>query len=257
MNQLVMDMTQKNAFESLRLELMKEAKSASLLLEAKDLLGLKSIPYRIECFDISNIQGTNPVASMVVCIDGRMEKSQYRRFAIKGKNTPDDFAMMFEAVTRRYSRLMKEEKPMPDLLLIDGGLGQLHAAADALKALDIQIEVSSLAKREELIYILGHEDKPIQLGKFSSVRLLFQKIRDEAHRFAITYHKLLRSKRTLHSILEEVPGIGPATRKKLLKACPDIEAMSMMSPEEICNLGVSLKIAEALLEKLTNSYTLS
>jgi len=252
----LMDMTEKNAFESLRIELLKEDKSASLLLEARDSLGLYSIPYRIECFDISNIQGTNPVASMVVCIDGHMQKSEYRRFAIKGKNTPDDFAMMREAVTRRYTRLQKEDGVMPDLLLIDGGLGQLHAAAEALRELGLNLQVSSLAKREELIYVLGQEDHPVQLGKFSSVRLLFQKIRDEAHRFAITYHKLLRSKRTLHSILEEVPGIGPVTRKKLLKACPDLEVMTKMTVEQIKEFGISEKVALALLEKLNSSLFL-
>lgn len=245
----------KNSSESLRAELYKADKTGKLLIETKENLNLKSIPYRIECFDISNIQGTDPVASMVVAINGKMDNSEYRRFKIKIKQTPDDFAMMSEAILRRYKRLQDENKKMPDLIIIDGGLGQLHAAAKSLNDLGLSIELTSLAKREELIYVENNFNSPYQLGQFSQVRLFFQRIRDEAHRFAITYHKKLRSKRTLHSILDEVSGIGKKRREKLLKTFKSIEEISEQNIQSLVDTGIPQMIASDLLAYLKLYYS--
>ena len=153
-------------------------------------LGLPEPPKRIECFDISHIQGTDKVASMVVWEDGRMKKSDYRKFIIRTVVGNDDFASMREVVTRRYSRLQQENKPFPSLILIDGGLGQLHAAVEALEAIGvINQPVASIAKREEIIYVYGQEDDPIKLDRYSPVLHLIQQVRDEAHRFAVTFHR--------------------------------------------------------------------
>ena len=153
-----------------------------------------SRPERIECFDISHIQGTDKVASMVVWEDGRMKKADYRKFIIRTVVGNDDFASMREVVTRRYSRLQEEGQPMPGLVLIDGGLGQLHAAADALEAIGvINQPLASIAKREEIIYVYGQEDEPIVLDRFSPILHLVQTIRDEAHRFAVTFHRTRRN----------------------------------------------------------------
>ena len=153
-------------------------------------------PARIECFDISHIQGTDKVASMVVWEDGRMKKSDYRKFIIRTVVGNDDFACMREVVTRRYSRLQEEKQPMPGLVLIDGGLGQLHAAAEALEALGIIDQpLASIAKREEIIYVYGQEDEPMVLDRFSPILHLVQSIRDEAHRFAVTFHRTRRNAR--------------------------------------------------------------
>ncbi len=153
-------------------------------------------PKRIECFDISHIQGTDKVASMVVWEDGRMKKADYRKFIIRTVEGNDDFASMREVVTRRYSRLQEEGTPMPGLVLIDGGLGQLHAAADALESIGIINQpLASIAKREEIIYVLGQENEPIVLDRFSPILHLIQTIRDEAHRFAVTFHRTRRNAR--------------------------------------------------------------
>ena len=159
-------------------------------------------PKRIECFDISHIQGTDKVASMVVWEDGRMKKADYRKFIIRTVIGNDDFASMREVVTRRYSRLQEEGQPMPSLVLIDGGIGQLHAAQDALEVIGvINQPLASIAKREEWIYVLGQEDEPIVLDKFSPVLHLIQQIRDEAHRFAVTFHRTRRNAARLTSEL--------------------------------------------------------
>src|ERR1700758_4941305 len=178
----------------------------------QDPLNLPNAPSRIECFDISHIQGTDKVASMVVWEDGRMKKADYRKFIIRTVIGNDDFASMREVVTRRYSRLQQENKPFPSLILIDGGLGQLHAAADALEALGIINQpLASIAKREEIVYVLGQENEPIVLDRFSPILHLIQTIRDEAHRFAVTFHRTRRNARTLTSELDQIPGIGEIT----------------------------------------------
>ena len=184
----------------------------------QDALNLTDPPKRIECFDISHIQGTDKVASMVVWEDGRMKKADYRKFIIRTVIGNDDFASMREVVTRRYSRLQAENQPMPSLILIDGGLGQLHAAAEALDAIGILNQpLASIAKREEIIYVYGQEDEPVKLDHFNPVLHLVQTIRDEAHRFAVTFHRTRRNAARLTSELQEVEGVGKKTVEKLLK----------------------------------------
>ncbi len=206
----------KQSFEQ-RFRVMKP--SAKAVQEAlQDALGLSEPPHRVECFDISHIQGTDTVASMVVWEDGRMKKSAYRKFIVRSVEGNDDFASMREVVTRRYTRLQGEGRPMPGLVLIDGGVGQLHAAADGLEGLGIINQpLASVAKREEWVYVLGHEDEPVVLDRFSPVLRLIQTIRDEAHRFAVTFHRSRRETRRLSSELDQAPGIGPKTVQKLLR----------------------------------------
>jgi excinuclease ABC subunit C len=184
----------------------------------QDGLMLPDLPRRIECFDISHIQGAETVASMVVWEDGAMKKSDYRKFQIKTVEGVDDFASMREVVARRYRRLQEEQKEMPSLILIDGGLGQLHAAAAALEELGLVTQpLASIAKREEIIYLHGQEDEPIVLDRRSPVLHLVQRIRDESHRFAVTYHRKRREMRDRDSDLLHVPGVGDRTRIRLLE----------------------------------------
>src|ERR1700686_5543797 len=183
----------------------------------QDALGMPELPRRIECFDISHIQGAETVASMVVWEDGRMKKSDYRKFIIRSVDGVDDFASMREVVTRRYKRLQEEKKPLPSLILIDGGLGQLHAAAEALASLEIINQpLAAIAKREEIIYILGQENEPVVLEHHSPVLHLIQLIRDEAHRFAVTFHRKRRQMRDRATELREIPGVGESTTRRLL-----------------------------------------
>lgn len=192
--------------------------SAAIKDALRDALNLEDAPKRIECFDISHIQGTDKVASMVVWEDGRMKKADYRKFIIKTVAGNDDFASMREVVTRRYSRLQEEGQPFPGLVLIDGGLGQLHAAAAALESIGvINQPLASIAKREEIIYVLGQEDEPVALDRHNPVLHLVQTIRDEAHRFAVTFHRTRRNASRLTSELESIPGVGKITMRKLLK----------------------------------------
>ena len=171
---------------------------------------------------------------MVVWEDGRMKKADYRKFIIRTVEGNDDFASMREVVTRRYSRLQAEGAPMPGLVLIDGGLGQLHAAADALEAIGIINQpLASIAKREEIIYVLGQEDEPVVLDRFSPILHLIQTIRDEAHRFAVTFHRTRRNARTLTSELDQIPGIGEITVRKLLKEFGSSELVRQASEEEL------------------------
>jgi excinuclease ABC subunit C len=183
----------------------------------QDLLTLPELPRRIECFDISHIQGAETVASLVVWEEGGMKKSDYRKFQIKTVVGVDDFASMREVVGRRYKRVQEEQQKMPSLILIDGGLGQLHAAAEALELLGITTQpLASIAKREEIIYVYGQEDEPIVLDRRSPVLHLVQKIRDESHRFAVTYHRKRREIRDRESNLLTIPGVGPQTRNRLV-----------------------------------------
>ena len=179
---------------------------------------LPELPKRIECFDISHIQGAETVASLVVWENGAMKKSDYRKFQIKTVEGVDDFASMREVVARRYKRVAEENKAMPSLILIDGGLGQLHAAAAALEELGFTSQpLASIAKREEIIYLYGQEDDPIVLDRRSPVLHLVQRIRDESHRFAISYHRKRREMRDRDSELLEIPGVGARTRTRLLE----------------------------------------
>ena len=192
----------------------------------EDALGLAELPKRIECFDISHIQGAETVASMVVWEDGSMKKSDYRKFIIKTVEGVDDFASMREVVTRRYKRLQEEKKTLPNLILIDGGLGQLHAAAQALESLEIINQpLAAIAKREEIIYVYGQEDEPVVLDHHSPVLHLVQLIRDEAHRFALTFHRKRRQIRDRATELLDIPGVGASTTRRLLEHFGSVQAV--------------------------------
>jgi excinuclease ABC subunit C len=192
----------------------------------QDALGLADCPERIECFDISHIQGAETVASMVVWEEGRMKKSDYRKFMIRTVTGVDDFASMREVVTRRYKRVQEEKKKMPSLILIDGGLGQLHAAAQALDSLEIINQpLASIAKREEIIYVYGQEDEPVVLDHHNPVLHLVQQIRDEAHRFAVTFHRKRRQMRDRSTELLEIPGVGASTTRRLLEHFGSVQAV--------------------------------
>ena len=192
----------------------------------QDALGLPEPPRRIECFDISHIQGAETVASMVVWEDGQMKKSDYRKFIIKSVQGVDDFASMREVVARRYKRLQEDKKSMPSLVLIDGGLGQLHAAAAALDSLEIINQpLAAIAKREEIIYVYGQEDEPVVLDHHSPVLHLVQLIRDEAHRFAVTFHRKRRQMRDRTTELLDIPGVGQNTTRRLLEHFGSLQAV--------------------------------
>jgi excinuclease ABC subunit C len=199
--------------------------------ELQEVMSLPELPKRIECFDISHIQGAETVASMVVWEDGKMKKSDYRKFIIRTVEGVDDFASMREVVTRRYKRLQDENKPMPSLVLIDGGLGQLHAAAEALDALEIINQpLAAIAKREEILYVYGQEKDPIALDHHSPVLHLIQLIRDEAHRFAVTFHRKRRQMRDRSTELLEIPGVGESTTRRLLEHFGSVQAVKQADP---------------------------
>jgi excinuclease ABC subunit C len=192
----------------------------------QDTLGLPELPVRIECFDISHIQGAETVASMVVWEDGQMKKSDYRKFIIRSVDGVDDFASMREVVKRRYKRVQEEKKKMPSLVLIDGGLGQLHAAAEALESLEIINQpLAAIAKREEIIYVSGQEDEPVALDHHSPVLHLVQLIRNEAHRFAVTFHRKRRQMRDRSTELLDIPGVGERTTRRLLEHFGSVQAV--------------------------------
>ncbi len=220
---------------------------ASALEEALDL---PEPPRRIECFDISHIQGSEKVASMVVWEDGRMKKSDYRKFIIRTVEGSDDFASMREAVSRRYRRLKEEGKPMPGLVLVDGGIGQLHAAAAALEEIGaLNQPLAAIAKREEILYVLGREDEPVILDRTSPVLHLVQMIRDEAHRFAVAFHRQRRDARTLKSELLQIPGIGPKTVEKLLREIGSLAAVRAAAEEQLAGIigkSAARKLRQAL-----------
>jgi excinuclease ABC subunit C len=208
-----------------RFRVMKPA--AKAVQEAlQDAMGMPDLPKRIECFDISHIQGAETVASMVVWEDGKMNKSEYRKFIVKTVTGVDDFASMREVITRRYKRLRDENKTMPSLILVDGGLGQLHSAAQALEELGITNQpLASIAKKEEIIYVYGQEDEPVVLERHSPVLHLVQMVRDESHRFAVTFHRKRRQMRDRASELLEIPGIGERTRQRLLQHFGSVRAV--------------------------------
>ena len=214
----------------------------------QDALDLEMTPRRIECFDISNIQGTDSVASCVVWEDGRMKKSDYRKFLIQTVVGADDFASMREVVTRRYRRLLDEKKKLPDLVLVDGGLGQLHAAATALDSLDLVAQpLAAIAKREEIIFVRGRENEPVTLEKSSPVLHLIQRIRDESHRFAVTFHRKRRAGRTLSTELVAIPGVGAKTAQRLLRKFGSVAVIKQSSFEmlsEVVGPSAAKKVVE-------------
>ncbi|HEY1939613.1 MAG TPA: excinuclease ABC subunit UvrC [Candidatus Angelobacter sp.] len=223
----LIDLAAQNAKQSFdqRFRVMKpQAKAVQEALQ--DALGLPDAPKRIECFDISHIQGSETVASMVVWEDGKMNKNEYRKFIVRTVTGVDDFASMREVVGRRYKRLRDEDKTFPSLVLIDGGLGQLHAAAQALDELGITNQpLAAIAKKEEIIYVFGQEDDPVILDRHSPVLHLVQMVRDESHRFAVTFHRKRRQMRDRKSELLEIPGVGERTRQRLLQHFGSVRAV--------------------------------
>ena len=251
----LVDLVETNAKHSFnqRFRVMKPA--SEVIAEAlAAALGLAEPPKRVESFDISHIQGSDTVASMVVWENGKMKKSDYRKFIIRGSAPEtsadaaapvrlrdpeaallrDDFASMREAVTRRYRRLIEEKRPLPSLVLIDGGIGQLHAAADALSELGLPEQpLASIAKKEEILYVPGRENDPIRLDRHSPILHVIQQIRDETHRFAVTFHRLRRTQGRLATSLTAVPGIGQLTARKLLKKFGSVARLKQMSIDEL------------------------
>jgi len=225
-----------------------------------EVLGLPSLPQRIEAFDISNIHGNQAVASMVVFEDGQPKPSDYRRFKIRTKSTPDDFAMMREAVHRRFLRGLREQAEevdgrgfaaFPDLVLIDGGKGQLSAAREVMRELGVEdIPTVSLAKQFELVFVEGRPD-PIDLPWASPGLKLLQRIRDEAHRYAITYHRHLRDQRTSESALDQIPGVGPRRKRELIKRFGSVAGVRRATLDDLAAVpGISRSLAERILHHL-------
>jgi excinuclease ABC subunit C len=230
----------------------------------RTVLGLPAVPRRIECFDISTIQGSETVASMVVCEDGRMKKSEYRKFRMRGTSNPksripdpgsripDDFAAMREVVQRRYRKVLEDGGPFPDLILIDGGKGQLTAAYDALEQIGLgNLVAVGIAKKEELLFTRDQQD-PIALPDNDPALLLIERIRDEAHRFAVTFHRQARTMRDLRSQLDEVPGIGPGRRRALLTKFGSLAGVRRATREEL-DAVVGPKAAAAVIDYFAQS----
>ena len=270
----VMDLVKNNAAHSFEQRFRVLKPTSKAIGEAlQSALNLAEEPQRIECFDISHIQGSDTVASMVVWEKGRMKKGDYRKFIIRGEDpgpgqamaagngTPplaiyrqnDDFASMREVVTRRYRRLQEEKKPMPSLVLIDGGIGQLHAAAEALDSLGIINQpLASIAKKEEILYVFGQEDEPVVLDRHSPVLHLVQQIRDETHRFAVTFHRLRRGKRQTRSELREIPGVGEKTAQRLLREFGSVANVRKAGVERLSEV-IPRKSAERVVAGLEGS----
>jgi len=264
----LVDLVGQNAKQSYDQRIRVLQPSQKAIQEAlQDLLMLPELPRRIECFDISHIQGAETVASMVVWENGAMKKSDYRKFQVKTVAGVDDFAAMREVVGRRYRRILQETSDaelvetsdadarardgsgrgkMPSLVLVDGGLGQLHAAAAALEELGLTTQpLASIAKREEIIYLYGQEDEPIVLDRRSPVLHLIQRVRDESHRFAITYHRKRREIRDRQSELLDIPGVGARTRTRLVQHFGSQRAVEQASLEALTSV-VAKKVAEAI-----------
>ena len=225
----------------------RKSKRLAVLIELKNKLNLKNIPFHIECYDISNIQGSNTVASLVTFQDGYPNKKEYRRYKIKDINKPDDFESMKQVISRRYKRVIDENLSFPDLIIIDGGKGQLSSACEALKELNIynKTNIIGLAKKLEEVYF-PNDSMPILLNKKSYYLKLLQQIRNEAHRFAINYHKDLRSKNFLKSGIESITGIGEKTRLKLINKFGSIAGIKKANKKDLEDTIGQKKTADIL-----------
>ncbi|MFZ0745042.1 MAG: excinuclease ABC subunit UvrC [Terracidiphilus sp.] len=243
----LVDLASQNAKQSYTQRFRVLEPSRKAIQEAlADNLMLPELPRRIECFDISHIQGAETVASLVVWEDGKMNKQAYRKFKVMTVLGVDDFASMREVVHRRYRRLKDEDQPMPSLVLIDGGLGQLHAAAEALESLGLTSQpLASIAKKEEVIYLYGNEEEPVVLDRRSPVLHLVQLIRDESHRFAVGYHRQRRAMRDRDSELLNIPGVGPQTRQRLLTHFGSLRDVQKATAESLAAV-VPRKTAETI-----------
>ena len=215
-------------------------------------LGLQNLPRKIICFDISNILGTLAVASMVTFTNGRPDRQAYKRFRIKTVMQSDDFAMMREAVSRHFGRLLAEKRPLPDLLMVDGGKGQLSSAIEALISVNAPpLPILGLAERNEEIYI-PQRSEPIVLDRHDHALRLLQSVRDEAHRFAITYHRNLREKRIQASLLDDIPGVGAVRKRELLRSFGSLASLQKADADEIARRvpGIGMAVAEKIMEHL-------
>jgi len=273
----ILDLVKSNAEHSFTQRFRVLKPNSRAIAEAlQSALNLPEEPTRIESFDISHMQGTDTVASMIVWEKGRMKKSDYRKFIIRGEERAklteelrakplpvigqpwqnDDFASMREVVSRRYSRLQEEKKSLPSLILIDGGIGQLHAAAQALDSLQIINQpLASIAKKEEILYVYGQENEPIVLERHSPVLHLIQQIRDETHRFAIAFHRQRRAKRQTSSALLEIPGVGPKTTQRLLREFGSIANVRRAGIDALSKI-IARKSAERVLAHLESTEDL-
>ena len=243
----LVDLVSQNARQSYtqRFRVLEPSRKA-IQEELAEVLMLPELPRRIECFDISHIQGAETVASMVVWEDGKMNKQAYRKFKVMTVTGVDDFASMREVVHRRYKRLQEEDQPLPSLILVDGGLGQLHAAAEALETLGLTTQpLASIAKKEEVIYLYGSEEEPVVLDRRSPVLHLIQLIRDESHRFAVGYHRQRRAMRDRESELLNIPGVGAQTRQRLLTHFGSLREVQQATTESLAAV-VPRKTAEAI-----------
>jgi excinuclease ABC subunit C len=238
--------------KEIQLQKMKKEGNVPFALSALQRdLRLKILPRRIECFDISNIQGSDSVASMVVFVDGKPKKSEYKKFIIKEVEGPDDFASMQEVIRRRYTRLLNEKVSLPELIIVDGGKGQLSSACEILDSLGIkQYNIIGLAKRLEEVFF-PENSEPESIPKTSSGLKLLQQIRDEAHRFAITFHRLRRSKRTITTELTEIKGIGKATAYQLLSELGSVEKIKKSNTETLSKI-IGNKKAQLVREYFEN-----
>jgi len=255
----LVEMVAKSAQENLEQDRVRwlndEQRMTAAMTELADALGLEKMPRRIECFDISTLQGTNSVASMVVFEDGKPKKSDYRRFSIKGVAGQNDFAMMQEVIRRRFKRAAREDvteewRTLPDLVIVDGGKGQLNAALEVLRELDVTVPIVGLAKENEELFLPGRRD-PIVLPRDAQALFLVQRVRDEAHRFAVTFHRKRRTKSTFRSALDGLKGVGPARRKALLKTFGSVARIRQASVEELAAVpGIGPRLAEQIKEEL-------
>jgi excinuclease ABC subunit C len=235
-----------------------EERAGDPVYELQRQLGLQRVPRAFVCFDISHAQGTDTVASCIWFQNGRPNRAEYRKFKVKTVDGIDDFRSMNEVVGRYFARRVEEERPLPDLVVIDGGKGQLNAAADALRALGLEsLPIVSLAKREEEVFVLGRSE-PLRLSRRSPALRMLQQARDEAHRFAITFQRKRRAVRTITSELLRIPGIGDNKRRLLLMTFGSLQAIREATPEQIAALpGFSLKSASRILESLRASDALA
>ena len=257
----LVEMIAKSAVENLEQQRIKflsdDQRLTAAMSELANALDLPRLPRRIECFDISNIQGTNPVASMVVFEDGKPAKKEYRKFAIKTVQGANDFAMMKEVVGRRFRRHLSQDEEengkwaaLPDFVIIDGGKGQLNAALEALDEVGMRVPIAGLAKEQEEFFLPGQSES-ILLPRDSQALYLVQRVRDEAHRFAITYHRQKRSKATFQSRLDDIPGVGPKRKKAMLKAFGSLKGIREASIEDLAKVeGVNQTLAEQIKSSL-------
>ncbi len=235
----LLELVEKNARHSFDQRFRVLKPSSKAIAEAlREALTLPAAPRRIECFDVSHVQGSDPVASLVVWEDGKMSKGEYRKFIVRTVEGSDDFAAMREVVERRYRRLQDEHKPLPGLVLVDGGLGQLHAAAAGFEACGvINQPLAAIAKKEEIIYVYGQENEPVVLDRHSPILHLVQMVRDEAHRFALTFHRQRRVSRRLTTELLAIRSVGEKTARRLLQEFGSLEAIYGLSEEQLAQVA--------------------